>query len=214
MTVTMLKNPRLEIINLKSKHLVSASQLLSRAFVNDPIIQYVFAGSGSADDPRLHEFFRFSSIIRVEMGWPIIGLVESGELMAVAALTDPGKFPWPDSLKQTFANLRSCIGKDASQRLKEYAQRTEESRPSEPHIYLGFIGTDPKVQGKGYGRLLLDWIHSYSESHPISFGVALDTENSENVPLYKHFGYRVTKTHRIDKLTMWCMYRPNQIEID
>lgn len=210
--ITMSKNVGFKIISLGSEHLISAGRLLSRAFLNDPITHFVFNGSISPDDPRLREFHRFSCFIRLEMGWPLIGIEESQKLVAAAGLTDPGEFQWPDSLKRAFANLRSCIGEDAALRLQNFARIAEASRPAEPHIYLGFIGTDPRMQGKGYGRALLDWICEYSESHPISQGIALDTENAANVPIYEHFGYHVTSKHSIDNLSVWCMYRSNQTE--
>ncbi len=210
----MSRNTGFKIISLASEHLTMASQLLSRAFLDDPITLYIFNGSIASDDPRLLDFHRFSCTIRLEMDWPLIGVEKSQKLVAVASLTGPGDFQWPDSLKKALANLRSCIGEDASSRLQTFAQIAEASRPSEPHIYLGFIGTDPREQGKGYGRALLDWIHEYSESHPISHGVALDTENAANVPIYEHFGYRVTNEHSIGELSVWCMFRSNQVEID
>jgi len=210
----MSKNAGFEIISLASEHLTIASQLLSRAFLDDPTTHYIFNGSIAADDPRLLDFHRFSCTIRLEMDWPLIGIEESQQLVAVASLTESGEFQWPDSLKEAFAKLRSCIGEEAAVRLQKFAQIAEASRPAESHIYLGFIGTDPREQGKGYGRALLDWIHEYSESHPISHGVALDTENAANVPIYEHFGYRVTKKHSIGELSVWCMFRSNQVEPD
>ncbi len=204
-----LKKAKLKIISLAAEHLTVTSQLLSRAFLNDPITHYIFNGSISADDPRLLAFHRFSCIIRLDMNWPLIGVEKSQKLVAVASLTEPGEVQWPDTLRQAFADLRSCIGEEAASRLQTFAQIAEASRPDVPHIYLGFIGTDPRKQGKGYGRALLDWIHEYSESHPISHGVALDTENAANVPIYEHFGYRVTNKHSIGELSVWCMFRTN-----
>ncbi|MFQ5795461.1 MAG: hypothetical protein ACE5JP_10490 [Candidatus Bipolaricaulia bacterium] len=74
------------------------------------------------------------------------------------------------------------------------------------------MGVHPETQGKGHRRALLNAIHALSEAHPTSIGVALDTENPVNVPLYKHFGYRIVKKTKLDDVDVWCMFRPNGAE--
>jgi hypothetical protein len=51
-----------------------------------------------------------------------------------------------------------------------------------------------------------------SEAHPHSKGVALDTENAENVAIYERLGYRVVGQAKLDAIKIWCMVRPNSAE--
>ena len=46
-----------------------------------------------------------------------------------------------------------------------------------------------------------------SAAHPVSRGVALDTETTANVSLYEHCGYRVTAQSRLEDVPIWCMFR-------
>ena len=71
------------------------------------------------------------------------------------------------------------------------------------------IGVHPEAQGRGYGRMLLDAVQALSEGHSTSTGVALDTENPENVPIYEHCGYRVIAETNLEGVPIWCMLRPN-----
>ena len=43
-----------------------------------------------------------------------------------------------------------------------------------------------------------------------SIGIGLDTENSNNVALYEHFGYKLTGTENLDGLTIYTMFRPSK----
>lgn len=200
-----------KVIDVSRARLSEAVVALARAFEQDPLMRHLFGESVTGDDKRVQEFYRFSCVIRLDIGWPLIGVEQAGRLVSVAGLTEPGNVPWPDSLVQAHERLKSCMGPDASARLEEFSRLVEAHRPNQPHIYLGFIGTDPQAQGRGFGRALLDWTHRISEDHPGSVGVALDTENSVNVPIYEHFGYRRVAKHTLDDLNMWSMFRPDDV---
>jgi ribosomal protein S18 acetylase RimI-like enzyme len=64
------------------------------------------------------------------------------------------------------------------------------------------IGVRPESQGQGYARQLLEEVRRRSERHPCSTGVALDTENAENVAIYERLGYQVVARDRLGGLTV------------
>jgi ribosomal protein S18 acetylase RimI-like enzyme len=72
------------------------------------------------------------------------------------------------------------------------------------------LAVDPRVQGRGLGRALLEDLHAVSASDPDSVGVGLDTSNVRNVTLYEHFGYRMGARLRVAGAETWCMFRPDQ----
>ena len=67
----------------------------------------------------------------------------------------------------------------------------------------------PDYQNQGFGKKILGFATQQSESHPISEGIGLDTENPDNLPLYEHLGYQIVETDHIHGLDMWTMFRPN-----
>lgn len=127
--------------------------------------------------------------------------------MGVANVTEPGEVQWPESLAHKYEILKSAIGPEATGRLERYSEITDSFRPSDPHYHVGVGGFLPEAQGKGYGRKLLGEIHALSEAHPTSIGVALDTENPRNVPIYQHLGYNITTKTMVDDMVVWCMLR-------
>jgi len=101
------------------------------------------------------------------------------------------------------------LGADARARYDEYGRIGRENAPHEDHHHLGMIGVRDKAQGTGLGRVLLEHVHGLAEADPNSTGVSLTTELERNVPLYEHFGYRVTAHARVaPDLETWAMFRP------
>ncbi|MDA0768641.1 MAG: GNAT family N-acetyltransferase [Chloroflexi bacterium] len=197
------------VIRLQRDQEDDAVAVLAEAFQHDPVMNYVFHGIESGDDARLRELFRFSCRVRFDIGWPLMGVQSDGELLAVAGIDEPGEAEWPQSLSDCYQEFARIAGPEAVGRLGSYASLPDKHRPKEPHFFLGMIGVHPKAQGKGYARLLLDWLHRASETHPTSNGVALDTDSDVNVSIYEHFGYEVVGRDDLVSLTVSTMYRPD-----
>lgn len=74
------------------------------------------------------------------------------------------------------------------------------------------IGVLPAYQGKGFARRHIHHLHTLSESDPGSTGVYLSTENSVNVSLYEHLGYRIIGEARVGDIHTWRKFRDNMRE--
>jgi GNAT superfamily N-acetyltransferase len=197
------------ISNILRERESEAVEILSRAFEHDPAMKYIFPPHEPDFAARLHHLCRFVCRVRYELEFPPLGCFHQGQLVGVACVAEPVKKPWPTSLVEKWEACEAFIGPAATQRLEAYSQLTDRLRPTKSHFYLSLIGVDPQAQGRGYGRTLFDAIQSLSEAHRTSTGVALDTENPINVPLYEHFGYHVVTKTKLDGLDVWYMFRPN-----
>ena len=77
-------------------------------------------------------------------------------------------------------------------------------------VNLSMIGVRHSHAGRGLARLLLDEVHALAEADATSSGVSLTTETQRNLPLYEHFGYRITGHARVSaELETWGFFRPN-----
>ena len=197
-----------QIIDVPHERLSEAARMLTRAFAADPLMRYLF---GDQDDylERLREFFRYNLDVHARMGWPVLGAVPRSRLAGAIAVATPDGPEWPEELNEMYARFTSRLSKAAVERIERYADRTNKHFPDAPLFYVGMIGVRPESQGQGYARLLLDEAHRRSAAHPTSTGVALDTENPANVPLYESFGYTVTARVKLGDFEVWCMFRPN-----
>ena len=197
------------LVRLQREQEDEAVAVLAAAFQHDPVMNYIFEDITTGDDPRLQELFRFSCRVRFDLGWPLMGVESDGALLAVAGIDEPGAADWPQSLADSYQSFQRVAGPDSVKRLETYAARPDQHRPKGPHCFLGLVGVDPKAQGRGYARLLLDWLHDASASHPTSVGVALCTDSDVNVSIYEHFGYELLGRDVLSGQTISTMYRPN-----
>jgi GNAT superfamily N-acetyltransferase len=195
---------------LERGQLEDAIEVLSVALEGDPLMHYFFHTQGADYRQNIRDLFRFSCQVRFELGWAVLGIVLDSKLVGVANVTEPEEASWPESLVRRYENLKSAIGTEATGRLERYSEITDSFRPADPHYHVGVGGFLPEAQGKGYGRKLIEEIHALSEAHPTSNGVALDTENPRNVPIYQHLGYEITAETQIDDMVVWCMFRMNE----
>ena len=117
----------------------------------------------------------------------------------------------PDRRRMVAHAVWSDLGHEARLRYEAFGEACAPLLVTEPHIHLNMIGTLREARGQGYGRILLEYVHAMSERDPGSRGVSLTTENPENVPLYKAFGYEITGHTRVSsEVETWAFYRPNE----
>ena len=138
-----------------------------------------------------------------------MGVESDVELLAIAGIDEPGTADWSQSLADCYQAFHRVRGPDSVKRLGTYAVLPDQHRPEEPHFFLRMVGVLPGAQGRGFARMLLDWLYEVSAYHPTSMGVALNTDTNVNVAIYEHFGYEVLGRDALAGHTISTMYRPN-----
>ncbi|HXC57573.1 MAG TPA: GNAT family N-acetyltransferase [Rhizomicrobium sp.] len=84
--------------------------------------------------------------------------------------------------------------------------RIEKLHPHAPHWYLQTIGTDPALQGKGYGGLILR--HQLAVADAAGTPCYLESSKDTNLPIYQSFGFEITGEIKIPNgPTLWPMWR-------
>jgi ribosomal protein S18 acetylase RimI-like enzyme len=99
------------------------------------------------------------------------------------------------------------VGEEAVMRIDAYINLGDANKPTQPHFYLNTLAVHPKSQGKGIGSALLEKLHAMSIEHPLSCGVALDTEKEKNVTYYERFGYRISTIADLHAVKIWFMFQ-------
>jgi ribosomal protein S18 acetylase RimI-like enzyme len=198
------------VIELGHDHIAEASRLLGRAFVGDPLMQYLFAQPGRDYRADLRVIFRYQCALQLALHWPLLGIIPHTRIAGVVGVGLPDQTSWPNSVAELQTALAKEMSPQAVERLDRYAARTQGHFPDEPLFYIRMIGVRPESQGQGYARRLLEAVHRRSEAHPLSRGVALDTENAANVEIYKRLGYEIVGQAKVGPIKVWCMVCPNQ----
>jgi ribosomal protein S18 acetylase RimI-like enzyme len=164
-----------------------AADVLARAFHDDPVFSWMLP----AEDTRNHRLRRyFVTELRHEP--PRHGAVEAardnGRTAGAAVWFPPGTGPGtqagalPGYLRAFGRRLGVCA---------RYASAAVRAHPREPpHWYLAMIGVDPPRQGTGAAAALLrSRLERCDQDGTAAY---LESSNPQNVPLYEHFGFRVT----------------------
>ena len=182
--------------------------MLRDSFYDYPVMKFMLKNSADHYDDHVDLLMGYFTEVRLTKEWPLLGIREEGRLMAVALISPPTPKIAPPELQKVLTELSQAVGEDLIDRMKEYGDKTY-AVPEEPHYYLSMLGVLPEIQGKGYGKRLLEENLEMSARDPLSTGVCLKTEVEHNVGIYQHLGFHVTGKEDLDGFTSWCMFCPD-----
>ncbi len=199
--------PRVQQVGREAFAEVTAT--LCDAFANYPVMRFVLGDSGNYRE-RLTTLIGFFGTARLLRDDPMLGVSAGAELSGVALVTLPGAAAQPAALAVAREETWAVLGTDARARYDACVRAWEPLAVAAPNVHLNMLGVRPRSQGQGISRLLLARVHALSRDRADSEGVTLTTEDARNLPLYRHFGYRVTGHARIAPgLETWGFFRPD-----
>jgi ribosomal protein S18 acetylase RimI-like enzyme len=209
MADTVIDNSDKPIIRVTRDSLEEATEVLSRAFEDDPVINYFLYGHTDDYPDMLRGLFRYQCLMYMEMNLPVFGTVQNSRITGIACLSGPEKQKRPDSLIEADQQFEISMGLESFGRIKRYMNLSKKYTPEGPHHYLAALGVDPDFQGHGFGRLLLDKVCKITGNHQTSTGIYLETATMNNVEMYKHFGYNLLAKEKLDgAVDLWYMFKP------
>ncbi len=198
-----------------------AAVTLADAFVADPLFVRLFGSSDDSEGERHVRVFleaviamnRWGGGLRLGMGATDHGGLPADALLAAALVARPvigsgvarSRLSMLRFLPAALALPRSTVGT-----INRYGVAVRRAAPRAPHHYLSMLGVRPSHQGQGLASALLAAVVDVAEADPASTGVALDTENEDNVALYERRGFTVTSRSVVEGLPVWCMVRPTR----
>lgn len=201
MTVTFLSPAQVEDV----------VTVLCDAFHDYPVMRFVLGSSKSNYEARLRTLVGFFVHARLLRNEPVLGLHDDAGMAGVALITPPGQRPEPEELSSLRERTWRQLGTAERARYEAFGEATRQFDIEAPHHHLNMIGVRKALAGQGLGRQLLEAVHQLSERDQSSVGVTLSTEAAGNVPLYRHFGYRVLGHARVsDELETWVFVRDRQ----
>jgi ribosomal protein S18 acetylase RimI-like enzyme len=195
-----------EVKTAASGELDRAADVLSAAFIHDPILDWFMREDPKRDAARLG-FFRL--IVRA-VAFPD-GAVELTPGGGAAALWIPSEKMNAQPLHRelrALPTLLNATGLDRFARLMALRGAMDAHHPMErAHDYLWFIGVDPRMQGQGLGSILIkDRTNRLDAAGRCAF---LQTATPRNVTLYHRHGFEVVADYRpdTDGPLIWAMWR-------
>jgi ribosomal protein S18 acetylase RimI-like enzyme len=185
-------------IQLEDLGVLSVS--LARAFFDDPVSQYLFPDRRTK---RLERYFRFQlKTIFLPRGeaWT------TPDLKAASMWIPPNSKP--PSMAEGVSQLPvlAILGRRTPRALR-VVQMLEPHHPRVPHFYLATVGTDPELQGKGYGSALLRVVLQRCDIAALPSYV--ESSQQENLSFYHRHGFEVVEEVVIPRtdVKLWLMWR-------
>lgn len=182
------------------------SWTLARAFYDDPVMVWLLPD----EKPRTMQLSRlFATMTRHHhLARGGVEVACDGPGIGAAALWDPPN-EWRETQRGQLAmmptfirvfGLRSMRGRAVQELMKR-------AHPEEPHWYLGVVGSDPSVRGKGFGQVLMrSRLDRVDAEHAPAY---LESTKHQNIAYYQRFGFEVTGEIVLPDggPTMWPMWR-------
>ncbi|WP_042413881.1 GNAT family N-acetyltransferase [Streptacidiphilus anmyonensis] len=170
--------------------LVELVGVLARAFYEDP--QFLWSLPDQRD--RLRRIERiFDTILRYEaLRHGGVQLAEDGQGAVVGGAVWLPPHHWRDPLSRQLITAPGFL-RGYGRRIgygSAFQSACWQAHPREPHWYLYILGVEPDLQGRGVGAALLR--AGLERSDAAGLPAYLESSNLANVPLYEHFGFRVT----------------------
>ena len=197
------------IILLKKQDILKAGEVLGRALKDDPVSVYVIPNKEK----------RYENIKHVFQFTTCMGL-RYGEVHATSTnLEGVGVWIFFDTYKEYGWGNYTCsfkakmwkLGTQAGRLFKpvmEVNAKMHVKYAAGKHWYLQSLGVDPEYQGKGHGRMLMNYMLEKIDKNPLP--VFLETSTVNNVNFYKKLGFEVMEEAIAEgtDVNQFFMFRP------
>jgi len=181
--------------------IAEASDVLARAFVNNPLHVAAF---GAGQLRRNVRFFRMGLVALKGAKW--VATDGSRILGVIHWVHAPDcQFSGLDKFRLT-PTMVCGFGLRSSRRLITWVSQWSEHDPPAPHAHLGPIGVAPEAQRRHVGHRLMqkycDEVDRRGESG------YLETDRVENVAFYRRFGFEIVREVPVLGVANFLMSRP------
>ena len=193
---------------LTKAQIKQVSQMLGRAFWDDPIMAYVFPGEQERKTKIAYAFeFLIRYVFRYGEAYITSQNIEGATLWLYSENVN---MSFGRAIRAGAVSVGLKLGSKAGDRFRhfgEYISSKHKRLASFRHLYLQTLGVDPQCQGQGYAGKLLKPVLARMDRE--SLPCYLETQEEKNVPLYEHFGFRVIEEFTIHDTTFrnWAMLR-------
>lgn len=198
------------IRDLTSADRLDFIDLMRDAFVADPLFLLAFHRDRYHQQTASFLSFMFD-MIRILKGRRR-GAFVNGQLVGCSLLEMP-RSDGPFGMLRVglrFLPVAFKLAGPATRLLNDYMRDTRAAAPTRPHHYLCMVGIARNRQGMGLGKALVQDAIAIADADRGSVGLALDTENPDNVSRYQRWGFELVAQVDLGKVEAYCMLRANR----
>ncbi|WP_324192393.1 GNAT family N-acetyltransferase [Nocardia transvalensis] len=161
-----------------------ALETLGQAFRDYPYMRHILA----ADDHQ-RRVTQMQALMLERIGLPHGRVWVADDCAAVAVWTTPDSTGVLDAFAEIESRMVELAG-DRVEAMREAEQALSPHRPTEPTWFLGVVGVDPQLQGRGLGKAVIR--PGLAEADRAGLPAYLETSDERNVHIYRSLGFEVT----------------------
>ena len=184
-----------------------ASEVMGRAFLNDPLWKYLVP-----DDAKRARVVPLSMGILVRYSFLYGEIFTTPTLDGIACLLTPGKTA-PTLRRLMWIGIRNAplqLGWTGFRRyatIENFSGEVHKRAVPGMHWYLWGLGVEPSRQGQGIGGLLIKPVLARADNDGLP--CYLETMNERNVPFYVKHGFKIVSDEGVPRhgLRVWAMLR-------
>jgi ribosomal protein S18 acetylase RimI-like enzyme len=194
------------------EHYAAAAAVLSRAFVDDPLINVLVPEPREPVARAMRLAGLFAVVLKLQRadGQPVFGVFEAGRLIAAAVVEGTmhasGAAAVASGLR-SLPMLVRAVGWGGARRSIRLVDSLTRNHPPQPHLYLNILGVEPSFQGRHCGVAILNHLRELVETRSDLEGVYLETATEANVAYYTRNGFEVIGEFHPLGVRMWRMFQ-------
>ena len=194
---------QIEIRDLRRDEIPEAVGVIARGMRDNPLHVAAYG-----DDPRrrlrCHHHLMLALLDTATTLEPICAL-RDGVILGVAGIAPPGTCQPTRRQRLSVLPRVAALGPTNARSVLSWTGTWSSRDLPQPHVHLGPVAVDSRLQGQGIGSTLLhEHIRRLDHAGQIGY---LETDKPTNVDFYQRFGYRVTATAAVIGVPNWFMTR-------
>lgn len=193
---------------ISKSHVGTTSQVLSRAFHDDPLFT-LFIPDIRKRRNKLHHVM--NTIVRYSVSCGEVYTTSPNfEGVSVWLPSDKVEMNFWRGLRSGGLSIILNLGLAATFKqlsVSDLMCSVHKRLISSPHWYLYLLGVEPKLQGKGYASNLMKVMLNRADQE--GFVCYLDNTNEKNLYMYQHYGFKVIEEYQVleSDVRLWAMLR-------
>ncbi len=194
------------------EHYADAAGVLSRAFVDDPLINALVPEPREPVERARRLAGLFAVVLKLQRGdgQPVFGVFEAGRLIAAAVVEGTMHAAAGATVASGLLSLPAmvrAVGWGGVRRAIRLVDTLTRNHPARPHLYLNILGVEPSFQGRHCGIAILNHLRELVQARADLDGVYLETATEANVAYYTRNGYEVISEFYPLGVRMWRMFQ-------
>ncbi len=202
---------KIEIHALCGRGQDAAAALLARAFESNPLNQAAIRSRDAAQRRRCNLQGMRSLLPVARVHGLVLAAFLEGRAAGVLIAAPPFSYPFPPPPFWMQARTVLIQGLGVARRWREAFESLDAHHPTAPHWYLGTLGVEPSLQGRGVGTALArNWLGRVDADGIAAY---LETDREENLPFYARLGFRPVSAFPVLGVPVTAMERAPCAEV-